>query len=92
MGFVKTKARLFCLSAALLTALAWPAHEAFAHNLADNDCQICSVSTSPELNSDCGSTLLSAPVNFSFIAPEAPLLPASVSAIPAFYGRAPPAL
>ncbi len=92
MSEMKIKKSLFILAAALLTALAWPAHEAFAHNPADNDCQVCSVSISPELNSDCGSTLLAAPLNFSLFAPEAPLLPVLVSAVPVFYGRAPPVL
>lgn len=91
MNCIKRKSCLALLAAALLTALAWPVHEAFAHSLADNDCQVCSVSISPELNSDCGSTLLAAPVNFSSIAPEAPLLSGSAPAVPVFYGRAPPA-
>ncbi len=92
MGLLKEKTRLVCLSAALLTALAWPAHEVFAHNSADNDCQICAVSLSPELNSDCGSALLAAPENFTLLKPEAALLSAVTGAVPVFYGRAPPAL
>ena len=29
------------------------------HNLIDDDCQVCSVIGSPQLNSDCGSVLIS---------------------------------
>jgi hypothetical protein len=92
MGFVKEKTRLLCLSAALLTVLAWPAHEVFGHNSVDNDCQICAVSLSPELNADCGSALLAAPENFSLLKPEAALLTVITATVPVFYGRAPPAL
>ena len=78
------------LCAALLTALAWPAHEIFVHHDADNDCQVCAVTCSPELNADCGSLLLAAPENFELAAPicfvkSVPALP-----LPAFQGRAPP--
>ena len=78
--------------AALFMALAWPAHELFVHGqgLADNDCQVCAVSLSPELNSDCGAGLLAAPENSVRIAQvhAAPTLPGLLPAAPR--GRAPP--
>ncbi len=92
MGLLKEKTRLFCLSAALLTVLAWPAHEVLAHHGADSDCQICAVSFSPELNADCGSALLAAPENFSLLKQEAAPLTAITAVSPVFYGRAPPAI
>ena len=88
---IRRKINLFFLAAALVPLLSWPAHEAFAHKAVDNDCQVCAVSISPELNADCGSTLLAAPVNFSVVEPEAPQLSAIAAALSAFYGRAPPA-
>jgi len=92
MGLIKEKTRIFSLCAALLTALAWPAHEVFAHSGAETGCQVCSVSLSPELNADCGSLLLSAPQNFSLLKAEAALLTECSAAVPAFHGRAPPAI
>jgi hypothetical protein len=92
MGPIRVKTALFCLTAALLTALAWPAHEVFAHSSGDNDCQVCAVSLSPELNADCGSALLAAPESFGLIKPEASLPTAITAALPVFHGRAPPAL
>ena len=86
----KAKKGLLALSIALLTFLSWPAHEVFAHISGDNDCQVCAVSFSPELNADCGSALLSAPENFSLLKPEARLLTEKNVPLPVFYGRAPP--
>lgn len=84
------KARFFFLSAALLTVLSLPAHEAFTHNISEA-CQVCSVSHSPELNADCGSVLLAAPGNFELLDLPFSSGPASAEFHPAFQGRAPPA-
>jgi len=78
------------VAAALLIALAWPAHEVFAHNSADNDCQVCAVSCSPELNADCGTVLLAAPVNFVILCPVSSVQPDAAELPLAFLGRAPP--
>jgi len=91
MRSIKEKARLFSLFAALLTVLSLPAHVAFTHNVSEANCQVCSVSHSPELNADCGSALLSAPENFILLSPAFFSGPASAEFQPAFLGRAPPA-
>ncbi len=91
MRSIKEKARLFSLFAALLTLLSLPAHVDFTHNISEANCQVCSVSHSPELNADCGSALLSAPENFKLLRPAFFAGPASAEFQPAFRGRAPPA-
>ena len=90
MGFINEKIRLLPLFAALLIALAWPAHEAFAHHADDNDCQVCSVSCSPQLNADCGSELLAAPEKFELVSQVFSAGPGATGFLPAFQGRAPP--
>ena len=91
MRSFKEKARLFSLFAALLTVLSLPAHVAFTHAVHESNCQVCSVSHSPELNADCGSALLTAPENFTLLSPAFFAGPASAEFQPAFRGRAPPA-
>lgn len=82
---------LFCFSFAALSAAAWNIHVLGTHHTAGQDCQVCAVAAAPELNSDCGTDLLSQPLNFNLLSPEA-LLPAAFTvSVPAFYGRAPPA-
>lgn len=85
--------RKICLAAALLMALAWPAHEIFSHGsgLADNDCRVCAVASSPELNSDCGSALIERPSGLTILVPAAPSLAAGLLTVRPFRGRAPPA-
>ena len=90
MGFIKKRIRVLPLFAALLIVLAWPAHEAFAHHADDNDCQVCSVSCSPQLNADCGSVLLAAPERFELVIPVFSVSPGAAGLPPAFQGRAPP--
>jgi len=80
------------LCAALLLTLAWPAHEVFAHAGDSADCQVCAVSLSPQLNSDCGTRLLPLPENFVLAETAAPAALAESAASAPFYGRAPPAL
>ncbi|MCX5791762.1 MAG: hypothetical protein NTY45_06015 [Elusimicrobia bacterium] len=83
---------LLCLSFAAVSAAAWNLHVLGAHHNADADCQVCAVAAAPELNADCGAALLAAPRNFSLFTPEAQPLTVDAVAIPAFYGRAPPAV
>lgn len=90
MGIMREKGRYLFLAAALLTAAALPAHKLFVHHSLDSDCQVCAISCSPQLNSDCGSVLLYAPVNFELFAPVFFIKPAAVEFSPAFQGRAPP--
>ncbi|HBE89317.1 MAG TPA: hypothetical protein DDW67_09295 [Elusimicrobia bacterium] len=78
------------LASALLIALAWPAHVLSEDNPADKNCPVCLVVCSPELNSDCGTELLSAPADF-VLAPVVRSLPVvfyGVSSV--FLSRAPP--
>ncbi|OGS14159.1 MAG: hypothetical protein A2234_10890 [Elusimicrobia bacterium RIFOXYA2_FULL_58_8] len=78
------------LAAALFIGGAWAFHMAGAHDAADNDCQVCAVSCSPELNSDCGSGLITKPEDFRRITPVLSVVPAKMTAVLSFYGRAPP--
>ena len=87
---IRNRTRIFPLYAALLIALAWPVHEVFAHHAGDNDCQVCSISGSPQLNSDCGTELLSVPVNFEIVNRVFFIRPFPAAPKPAFQGRAPP--
>ena len=81
------------LAAALLMALAWPAHVAFAdRTLADLDCPVSVLACSSEVNADCGNPLLERPENFIFVGSVQLLLPAGTGMRPVFLGRAPPSL
>jgi hypothetical protein len=78
-------------AAALLIALAWPAHVALTdRSVADLGCQVSALASSSELNSDCGSRLLELPFTFRLVKLELPVL--SYVPVPAgsFRGRAPP--
>jgi len=86
--------RKIAACAALFMALAWPAHELFVHGggLADDDCRVCAVSLSPELNSDCGGALLAAPEDLVSVV-QVPAAPAAAGRpTAAARGRAPPSL
>ncbi|HBA59254.1 MAG TPA: hypothetical protein DCZ92_00235 [Elusimicrobia bacterium] len=80
------------LAAAALVGGAWTFHVAEVRHAASEDgCLVCAVSVSPELNSDCGCSLLAQPESFVLKAAALPgPLPESYE-IPAFLGRAPPA-
>ena len=90
MKFSALRRTAVCLAAALLVGGAWAFHMAEAHSPADNDCQVCAAVCSPELNSDCGTELLTRPENFTLVAPVLVATPANTVAILNFYGRAPP--
>ena len=80
-----------CLAGALFIAGAWIFHiTAAAHNKADDDCRICVIVVSPELNSDCGSELLSKPAAFSPFKLRFLRIGSTQSVFADFYGRAPP--
>ncbi len=80
--------------AALLITLSWPAHEAFVHGgqLQDNDCQMCSVSLSPELNADCGGVPLPAPDGFVIVESGQTFATVPLWISAPYRGRAPPSL
>ncbi|MGD9642712.1 MAG: hypothetical protein AB7V08_08240 [Elusimicrobiales bacterium] len=81
---------LLCLAFAALFAGAWDLHMLGpAHEIGEN-CQICSVANTPELNADCGSELLARPCNFEVAEAALPGLPSEIPFIAAFLGRAPP--
>jgi hypothetical protein len=81
---------LLCLAFAAVAAGAWDLHMLGpAHGAADN-CQVCAVASSPELNADCGSELLVRPDNFVAAEAALPGLPVETPFITAFQGRAPP--
>ena len=82
---------LFCLCFAALSAAGWNLHVLGTHHEAGMACHVCAVAAAPELNSDCGSDLISRPDNFTLLKPEAGQLTAYNLSAPAFYGRAPPA-
>jgi hypothetical protein len=85
--------RALSLSAALLMALAWPAHVALAdRSAADLDCQVSALASSSELNADCGGQLLELPLSFTFLHPQAPFQAYVHITSGAFRGRAPPFL
>ncbi len=81
-----------CFAFAAVSAAAWNLHVLGTHHKADADCQVCAVAAAPELNADCGAALLAAPDRFVLLAPEARPPAADAIVIPAFYGRAPPAV
>ena len=83
---------LFCLAFAFATAGAWDLHILGPSHDSGGNCGVCAVVSSPELNADCGSVLLSRPENFVVTAAALPG-PQAGSLVPAaFYGRAPPSL
>lgn len=82
--------RAACLAAAFFISGAWYMHISAAHAVLDNDCQVCAVVCSPELNADCGSVLLSKPIVFTVVNAVPGLTPAAGVYSPAFLGRAPP--
>jgi hypothetical protein len=90
MGQFKKYFSRLCACSALLIVLAWPAHEAFAHHDAGENCRVCSIACSPELNADCGSSLLARPENFVIHTELLPGLPSKTQLAAAFLGRAPP--
>jgi hypothetical protein len=79
-----------CLAFAALAAGAWDLHMLGPAHEAGENCQVCSVAESPELNADCGSELLLRPDNFVATEAALPGLPADTPFIAAFLGRAPP--
>jgi len=88
---MKEKFGLFCLTAALLMALAWPAHVASADKtLADLNCQESVLAGASEVNSDCGNPLLEFPTDFVFVVASSLLLPAGTQTVPVLHSRAPP--
>lgn len=91
MGSIKVRSGLFCLTAALLMALAWPAHVAYAdRTLADLNCQESVLASASEVNSDCGNPLLEFPTDFVFVVPSFFLLLAGTQTVPVLHSRAPP--
>lgn len=81
-----------CLALALVAGGAWTFHIAEVHHgVADNDCQVCAVAVSPQLNSDCGTVLLAEPLDFVRLTQEVPATAVTAAAPPVFRGRAPPA-
>jgi hypothetical protein len=94
MKFSAFRRAAVCLTAALAIGGAWALHmvsDVHTHEAGDADCQVCSVSCSPQLNADCGTVLLAAPVNFELLKPLFSTEPIAVEFSPAFLGRAPPA-
>ena len=81
---------MLCLVFAAVTAGAWDLHILVSAHEATENCQVCAVASSPELNVDCGSVLLVRPDNFVMVAAALPGLPAETPFIAAFLGRAPP--
>lgn len=79
-------------AAALLIALAWPAHVATEDSQPYEYCPVCSVVCSPELNSDCDGVLPERPTTFVITAPEPLSVSYEAALPPAFSGRAPPVL
>jgi len=78
-------------AAALLIALAWPAHVAAAdRSLADLNCPVSVLACASELNADCGGQLLARPDNFVLLQDLLPALPAGAAEAHPFLGRAPP--
>jgi len=83
---------VLCLAFAAVAAGAWDLHMLGPAHEAGESCQVCAVASSPELNADCGSTLLAAPQNFVSVAAALPgLIPASIQTA-VFSTRAPPTL
>lgn len=81
---------LLCLAFAAVAAGAWDLHILGPAHADGENCQVCSVASSPELNADCGTQLLVRPDNFVMAAAALPGLPAETPFIAAFLGRAPP--
>lgn len=80
-------------AAALLIALAWPAHVAVAdRSAADLDCQVSALAFSSELNADCGGALLEIPLSFRLVEQGLPVFPYVPFSGESFRGRAPPSL
>lgn len=78
-------------AAALLIALAWPAHVAVAdRSPADLNCPVSLLACSSELNADCGGELLARPDNFVLLEYRLPPQPAGAAKTGPFLGRAPP--
>lgn len=79
------------LAAAFVVGGVWAFHIAEAgHELKDNDCQVCAVVCSPELNADCGTRLVAKPEDFTLLAVIPVLLPAAQAGVFSFNSRAPP--
>jgi hypothetical protein len=51
-----------CLALAASAAGAWNLHILGTRHEARENCETCAVAAAPELNSDCGSELLSVPI------------------------------
>jgi len=81
---------LLCLAFAATAAGAWDLHMLGPAHEAGEDCQVCAVASSPELNADCGTDLIVRPDNFVLVTAALPGLPADIPFIAAFLGRAPP--
>ncbi|OGR41263.1 MAG: hypothetical protein A2X35_07680 [Elusimicrobia bacterium GWA2_61_42] len=81
---------LLCLAFAAVAAGSWDLHMLGARHEAGENCQVCAVASSPELNADCGSELLVRPDNFVVTKASRHGLPVETPFIAAFHGRAPP--
>ena len=81
---------VLCLAFAAVAAGAWDLHMLGPAHEAGENCQVCAVASSPELNADCGSTLLLRPDNFVATEAALPGLPTETQVVTAFLGRAPP--
>ena len=81
---------MLCLAFAATVAGAWDLHILGSSHEAGENCQVCAIASSPELNADCGSALLVRPDNFVKAEVALPGLPAGTLFIAAFLGRAPP--
>jgi len=82
---------LLHITAAIIVGGIWAFHIAEAgHDLKDNDCQVCAIFCSPELNSDCGTRLVAKPENFSSLTIIPAILPGNQAVLSSFNSRAPP--
>lgn len=79
-----------CLAFAVVTASAWDLHMLGPVHEVGENCLVCAVASSPEINADCGSALLVRPDNFIKIEAVLHGQPLNAPSIPAFLGRAPP--
>ncbi|MGD9642714.1 MAG: hypothetical protein AB7V08_08250 [Elusimicrobiales bacterium] len=89
----KTLMSRFCVLAALLMALTWPAHVAAAdRSVADLNCQVSALASASELNVDCGGILPECPVSFRLVEQALPVSAYVCVPEASFLGRAPPLL
>ncbi|HAT72313.1 MAG TPA: hypothetical protein DCS63_05810 [Elusimicrobia bacterium] len=79
-----------CLVFAAVAAGAWDLHMLGAGHAAGDDCQVCVVAGAPELNADCGSSLLVRPDHFVLTSAALHGGTVKTATTAAFRGRAPP--